>query len=345
MDVEIATTNQVGTKPEGLTYTFRNSIVYKMSENEIPGKNGLGELRNTLVGHFNESELKNLCQDLSIDYESLGGQEKGAKARELVNYCQRHGLLTELTKRIRELRPRLDLSAIFQESISEQHKTELSPFKIGIRYDEKGKVTNSEIELIAIANEAIYFNLDESGLLFEVEFVEIEKYKQVLEKYNKEPLTSVERIQKTGLLDSIRYLEYKKQKLIKGLDIIFSSPLFNHLRMPENMALIFKGLGTLILNIPEAHDFEYAIPLDLYLRNNTRISTVIYLELSSEVEVDRTLPDFLYGGSDIFHLPGRTLYEYGIPAIALEYLRLKEKGENDDLEEMLNLYNWNAGLH
>jgi hypothetical protein len=65
---------------------------------------------------FNAEELRSLCADLhamypdrlcdpSLDYDSLVGQGKAAKARELVLYCQRRGMLDELASAIRDRRP------------------------------------------------------------------------------------------------------------------------------------------------------------------------------------------------------------------------------------------------
>jgi len=60
------------------------------------------QLRRLLDESFNETELRNLCFDLGIDYESLPGDGKSAKARELVMYCERHKRLAELQKAIRQ---------------------------------------------------------------------------------------------------------------------------------------------------------------------------------------------------------------------------------------------------
>ncbi len=41
------------------------------------------QLRQSLVESFDENELRDLCFDLRIDYESLPGDGKSARAREL----------------------------------------------------------------------------------------------------------------------------------------------------------------------------------------------------------------------------------------------------------------------
>ena len=53
----------------------------------------LARIRHTLVNSFDLDELRTLCFDLGMDFESLPGQSKPAKARELVNYWRnRHDL-------------------------------------------------------------------------------------------------------------------------------------------------------------------------------------------------------------------------------------------------------------
>jgi hypothetical protein len=63
------------------------------------------ELRDLVNKYFSDSELRDLCFELSIDYESLGGDNKPAKARELVTYCQRRDRLADLEAACRRLRP------------------------------------------------------------------------------------------------------------------------------------------------------------------------------------------------------------------------------------------------
>ncbi len=66
---------------------------------DLPG------LRDILVKYFSDSELRDVCFDLGIDYENLGGDAKAGKARELVAYCQRRNRLAELEATCRRLRP------------------------------------------------------------------------------------------------------------------------------------------------------------------------------------------------------------------------------------------------
>ena len=67
------------------------------------------ELREILSNYFNLDELKTLSFDLGIDFENLGGDNKNAKARELLAYCERNNQTLDLLKEISRRRPNLHL--------------------------------------------------------------------------------------------------------------------------------------------------------------------------------------------------------------------------------------------
>ncbi len=66
-------------------------------------------LREQLSNYFNLDELHTLCFDLYIDFESLSGESKQAKAREIVAYCERTGQINNLVAAVHRLRPQLSL--------------------------------------------------------------------------------------------------------------------------------------------------------------------------------------------------------------------------------------------
>jgi hypothetical protein len=98
-------------------------------------------LRDIIVTYFSDSELRDLCFDLGIDYESLPGEGKAAKARELVSYCQRHGRLAELEAACRRLRPSAfkDSHTASAESAPNAPKTDGQP--AGAAVNQSGGVT------------------------------------------------------------------------------------------------------------------------------------------------------------------------------------------------------------
>jgi hypothetical protein len=66
------------------------------------------KLRQNLIHYLNEEELKDLCFDIHIDYDTLSGSGKGAKIRELITYCERNGRITELINKCQDLRPNVN---------------------------------------------------------------------------------------------------------------------------------------------------------------------------------------------------------------------------------------------
>ena len=71
---------------------------------------GLGgrEAAGKLNQYFSRGELNTLAFDLGIDYQNIPGETKQERARELVLYCQRNGLLDGLLAEARRQRPHVD---------------------------------------------------------------------------------------------------------------------------------------------------------------------------------------------------------------------------------------------
>jgi hypothetical protein len=67
----------------------------------------LVKLKDQIKDHFNQNDLKELCFNLGLDFEDLPGETRKDKARELVIYCQQHGLLMSLVNQCQKLRPHL----------------------------------------------------------------------------------------------------------------------------------------------------------------------------------------------------------------------------------------------
>jgi hypothetical protein len=65
----------------------------------------LTKLRKLLVEYFNLGELQTLCFDLDVDYDSLPGEGKASKARELVAYLGRRGIISKLVRIGKQQRP------------------------------------------------------------------------------------------------------------------------------------------------------------------------------------------------------------------------------------------------
>ena len=61
-------------------------------------------------------ELRTLCFDLNIDYESLKGEGKKGKIRELIIYLRRNNQVAELVDKMQELRPHINWSEMLEKT-------------------------------------------------------------------------------------------------------------------------------------------------------------------------------------------------------------------------------------
>jgi tetratricopeptide (TPR) repeat protein len=75
------------------------------SEQGAQGQKHLTQLRRILTERFDEGELRTLCFDLDVDYDSLPGDGKADKARELVAYLERRDRVSELIETGKRQRP------------------------------------------------------------------------------------------------------------------------------------------------------------------------------------------------------------------------------------------------
>lgn len=64
------------------------------------------KFRDEIINSFNRAEFIDLCMSLHVDFDDLGGDGLGEKARELILYFKRRNQLQELRDHIRLLRPR-----------------------------------------------------------------------------------------------------------------------------------------------------------------------------------------------------------------------------------------------
>lgn len=70
----------------------------------------LPRLRDQIRALFSDSELRDLCFDLGVDFENLPGAAKGDKARELILLMERQARLPELVRKVVTLRPHIGLN-------------------------------------------------------------------------------------------------------------------------------------------------------------------------------------------------------------------------------------------
>lgn len=65
-------------------------------------------IRRNLVSTLNDDELADVCFDMKVDYDSLRGDSKNAKVRELLALCERSNRLEELLGICRQIRPNIE---------------------------------------------------------------------------------------------------------------------------------------------------------------------------------------------------------------------------------------------
>lgn len=81
---------------------------------------------------FSESELRDLCFELRLEYEDLPPGSKADKARELVQRCERERRLPELAEAILQARPHIPRHSLIRDG-----RTDQSPFKGLLAFQEE----------------------------------------------------------------------------------------------------------------------------------------------------------------------------------------------------------------
>lgn len=84
--------------------------------NSSPNQGYLTFLRKILTDRFNESELRTLCFDLSIDYDDLSNEGRADRAREIVSYLYRRRGIAELVEFGKQIRPDIDWNEGFHSN-------------------------------------------------------------------------------------------------------------------------------------------------------------------------------------------------------------------------------------
>lgn len=79
-----------------------------MADNPIPMAIDPIWLRRRLVDYYSLEDIRTLCFDLGVDFDSLPGEGKDGKARELVIYCRNRAMIDTLVENARRARPQLE---------------------------------------------------------------------------------------------------------------------------------------------------------------------------------------------------------------------------------------------
>lgn len=137
------------------------------------------QIRNILTNKFNETELRNLCFDMKIEYESLNGSGKADKARELVLFCQRHDRDGELLTMCKNLHP----NAFKTDRDDEQYKPSHNlPHRPYTRFIGRDKERQEVIQCLLPQSPHFLIALDGTGgvgkssLALEVAYYYLDEY-------------------------------------------------------------------------------------------------------------------------------------------------------------------------
>lgn len=91
--------------------------------NKHSSLDSLNQIREIFVAYFSDNDLRDVCFELGIDYEILPGDNKGAKARELVVTSHRGGLIRKLVEIGSKYRPNISWpESNFSHSLELDHK-------------------------------------------------------------------------------------------------------------------------------------------------------------------------------------------------------------------------------
>jgi hypothetical protein len=85
----------------------KTSSQQRTDRGKTPMDNPLSRLHQFITDRYDLEDLRTLCFDLGMDYDSLRGEGKEAKARELLLYLARRGRLEELLGKLHQERPAL----------------------------------------------------------------------------------------------------------------------------------------------------------------------------------------------------------------------------------------------
>ena len=101
-------------------------------------------LRQVLQERFSETNLRDMCYDLGIDYDALPGENKADRARELIVFCEQRQMLPELLRLGRESRSDIQWSEIGETSTQPASPAPASPIPSGGRQINTGGGTYIE---------------------------------------------------------------------------------------------------------------------------------------------------------------------------------------------------------
>jgi len=317
----------------------------------------LSDLRLSILTSFNLSEIQTLCVDLGVDYESLGGEGREAKARELIAYFSRLGRLSDLIEYCVTTRPRCSWPLV-NRSVPPAEPTTgdrqpQSEVAVSLVFSEAGLVINDEQELKASLAEALFAAENQLPIIFNVAFEPLEIVKRYIKSIENGETSPENRITKVKLQRQAKALETKHKVVNLALTLFFLPPLQYHFISVDELIKSLHGLARLSFNF-QCDETTSSLSLAVFRKNDPKLSTVIWIDETEQeqIKTHSGSGDLFVTllGCDLFDLPRETRFEKAIPAIVLtvtfETIRANHGIHNlFDLPKVLDLYSWSVGLH
>jgi hypothetical protein len=224
-----------------------------------------------------------------------------------------------------------------------QPLTPKSSFQIELTFDYNGNLLSDKNEINALASEAVFAVENGATAIPVINIAEINMLENTLRDFENRELTPQERITKVEILKQVNYLYKQKERLEQSIKVIFTEPVFSYCSKSDYMSHIWVGLGKCAMGRTWRDGKDIFVPLDIWYSKNDKISTVVLVDLSNNEERVK-YRNFIGSGWDLYDLPDYIMFEYGIPAIILEYLQQKEQKKFENLDEILHLSKWSIGL-
>ncbi|MEW5986287.1 MAG: hypothetical protein AB1791_06605 [Chloroflexota bacterium] len=123
-----------------------------------PSSMNLPDLRQLLTDSLDLEDVRTLCFDLGIDYDSLRGEGKAAKVRELIVFCAGRRRIAELEGRVQRLHPHLFNQSLMKPEtlpfpvMDKAVSTEISPTEIQLGGVQVAIETNGDLWLLRVCN-------------------------------------------------------------------------------------------------------------------------------------------------------------------------------------------------
>ncbi len=90
-----------------ISFLRGNKITIRESENLMIDRKQ--NLHKALTSHLNEDEFRDICFQINIDFDDLGGVGKSSKIRELILFLERRNRLSDLVEAVSSIRPDIAL--------------------------------------------------------------------------------------------------------------------------------------------------------------------------------------------------------------------------------------------